>query len=612
MAQLRTSIATVSLAGTLPEKLRAAAAAGFDAVEVFEPDLLSCPLTPAQVRELAAERGLGISLFQPFRDPDDVDPAAVRRTVHRLHRKCEVARELGTDLLLVCSSVHPGAVREDGRLAEQLRALAEVAAGHGVRLAYEALAWGAHVRDYRHAARVVAAADHPALGNGVDSFHVLSRGDDPADIARIGADKLFFYQVADAPRLPMDVLPLSRHHRCFPGQGGFDLAGFHRAVLASGYSGPVSLEVFNDLFRQSDPAATAVDGMRSLRHLAELTSPDALPAAPRPGGWAFAEVSAAPGPARDVERLLGALGFTRTGVHRRGDVDLWSGGGARIVLNRRRPDVRAQLSSLGLRTPAPHALAERARELLAPLVHRPVGPGEADIPSLVAPDGTWVQFCEDTPTGGWLDDFVAVADERPAARGGAVVEIDHVALPQPFAGFDTASLFLTAVLGLRAHEVAEVAAPDGLVRSRAHTSEDSSIRIALNVGPTAAQLRGRPLASGHVAFRTEDAVGAARAFRRAGGQPLAVPANYYADLEARYGLDRELLATLAELGLLYDRDEHGELLHFFTRSVSREFFVEVLERRGGYRGFGAANTPVRLAAQRRAPGAEAEALPRNG
>ena len=47
---MRRSIATVCLSGTLEDKLAAAAAAGFDEVELFEPDLIASPWTPAEVR----------------------------------------------------------------------------------------------------------------------------------------------------------------------------------------------------------------------------------------------------------------------------------------------------------------------------------------------------------------------------------------------------------------------------------------------------------------------------------------------------------------------------------------------------------------------------------
>ena len=55
---MRRSIATVCLSGTLEEKLEAAAAAGFDGVELFEPDLIASPLQPAEVAQRLAELGL--------------------------------------------------------------------------------------------------------------------------------------------------------------------------------------------------------------------------------------------------------------------------------------------------------------------------------------------------------------------------------------------------------------------------------------------------------------------------------------------------------------------------------------------------------------------------
>ncbi len=44
------SIATVSISGTLPEKLHAIAAAGYQGVEIFENDLLYYTGTPAEIR----------------------------------------------------------------------------------------------------------------------------------------------------------------------------------------------------------------------------------------------------------------------------------------------------------------------------------------------------------------------------------------------------------------------------------------------------------------------------------------------------------------------------------------------------------------------------------
>ena len=102
----------------------------------------------------------------------------------------------------------------------------------------------------------------------------------------------------------------------------------------------------------------------------------------------------------------------------------------------------------------------------------------------------------------------------------------------------------------------------------------------------------------HVALTCSDVVAVARRARRRGLAFLPVPRNYYEDLVARFDLDAEFVAELESHGLLYDRDERGEFLHFYTATLG-EVFVEVVERRGGYEGFGAPNAPVRLAAQYR-------------
>src|SRR5690606_27310817 len=71
-------------------------------------------------------------------------------------------------------------------------------------------------------------------------------------------------------RLAMDVLQWSRHYRCFPGQGGLDVASVALNALLAGYEGPLSLEVFNDTFRQAPARQTARDAYRSLLHLQDV------------------------------------------------------------------------------------------------------------------------------------------------------------------------------------------------------------------------------------------------------------------------------------------------------------------------------------------------------
>src|SRR5689334_7161123 len=117
---MRRSIATVSLSGTLEEKLTAAAQVGFDGVEIFESDLINSASSPAQIRERAADLGLRIELYQPFRDFEGVEPGRLAANLSRASAKFRLMAELGADTMLVCSSV-TAPLGDDDLMAAQLR-----------------------------------------------------------------------------------------------------------------------------------------------------------------------------------------------------------------------------------------------------------------------------------------------------------------------------------------------------------------------------------------------------------------------------------------------------------------------------------------------------------
>jgi 4-hydroxyphenylpyruvate dioxygenase len=615
---MRTGIATVCLSGTLKEKMQACAIAGFDGIEIFEQDLVTSPLSPEDVRKMAADLGLGLDLYQPFRDFDGVTPDLLKANLRRAEAKFGLMSRLGMDTILVCSNVATATIDDDGLRASQLAQLAGLAGDHGIKVAYEALAWGKYVNDYEHAYRLVEMVDHPNLGTCLDSFHILSRDWDTAPIEQLNADKIFFVQVADAPKLSMDVLSWSRHYRVFPGEGQFALAKFMGHVVRAGYTGPVSLEVFNDVFRQSDVERTAVDAMRSLIWLEEqsakwLAATDAegaggaglrrrypmelatLPTVNEPAGFNFAEVKA--DDTAQLEKLLGQLGFAFQGRHRTKDVQLWTMGQARVIINEQAArHTEPAIAALGFDVDSPVIASARAQQLKAPVVARKVQADEEVFQGIAAPDSTEIFLCQGSPDGtaAWTREF-GEGLEHPSSGASAV--IDHVNLAQPWQHFDEAVLFYTSALALEPQPFAEVPSPGGLVRSQVMQTSDGAVRLVLNLAPVQqAQSEVRQTYQEHIAFAVEDLVATARDARRRGLEFLQIPANYYEDLDARFDLEPGFLATLRELNLLYDRDADGEFLHFYTATVGSVFF-EMVERRGNYDGYGAPNAPVRHAVQ---------------
>ena len=636
------SIATVSLSGTLEEKLQAAAAARFDAVEIFENDFLCFDGSARQVKALAADLGLKIALYQPFRDFEGVGEEQFRRNLDRAERKFDVMQEMGAPLMLVCSNATPQAIDDDARAAAQLRALAERAASRGLRIGYEALAWGARVNTYARAWCLVSEAAHPHLGLILDSFHTLAIGDDVAGIADIPGDRIFFVQLADAPRLKMDVLMLSRHFRCFPGQGELDVAAFLAQVVRSGYTGPISLEVFNDEFRASPTRPTAVDAKRSLLLLeeqvrarlpaeepaeaargaprVELFDP---PPAPDLHGIAWLEFAVDAAVARSLGGMLERLGFARAAKHRSKAVTLYRQGDASLILNAE-PNSFAQsyflvhgpsICAIALRAGDERAALARAEALGCARFEGRVGPNELTIPAVRSLDGSLLYFVADRP--GAADplqtDFIGDGGVSPAA---ADMTIDHVAQALPAGQFDSWVLFYRAILGLVPDDVWMLPDPHGLVRSRALANATRSVRFPLNISASRNTVTARSVATfagagvHHVAFRSDDIFAAVARCRASGLPLLSVPANYYDDLAARYDLAPGFVDRLQRHGLLYDRSGDGEYLQLYTEPFEDRFFFEIVQRIGGYDLYGAANAAVRMAAQTRrlAPAAELLAL----
>lgn len=619
---LQTSIATVSLSGGLAEKLEAIASAGFGGVEIFEADLLSFNGTPRDVAKMVEGLGLKILTFQPFRDFEGMPEPQRARTFARAERKFDLMQELGCSQLFVCSNVSPDSLAGLERAAADFHELGERAAKRGIRVGYEALGWGRHIYDYRDAWEVVRRADHPAIGIVLDSFHIFSRRTDLKALRSIPREKIFLVQLSDAPWLDMDVMQWSRHFRCFPGQGDFPLLDFMEAVADTGYDGPLSLEVFNDEFRAGSPRSVAVDGHRSLIYLldqlrgrADRITKSLPPLPPRPKclGIEFIEFAVDDEAEAELTRFIGALGFRQRGQHKSKAVARWSQGAINIVINSDNEGFAhsyqlthgPSVCALCLKVDSAAATLDRAEKLRDVPFRQPVGPGELEVPSVRGLGGSLLYFVDATSElrAIWDVDFDPVTPDAGGADAGLTV-VDHVSQSMYYEEMLSWLLFYNSLLDVTKTPQQDISDPGGIVKSQVIQANDGALRIVLNGSQSQQTLSSRFLSefvgSGvqHIAFATDDIVATVQALRANGVEMLAIPENYYDDLEARIDLSPERLDVLRDNDILYDRDEGGEYLQAYTQNFQNRFFFEIVERRG-YKGFGAVNAPIRLSAQSR-------------
>jgi 4-hydroxyphenylpyruvate dioxygenase len=630
-----TSIATVSISGDLPGKLAAIAAAGFDGFELFEADFTASSIGPEQLRSQIADLGLKLFALQPFRDFEGMLDAARGAAFSRAERKFDLMERLGTDLLLVPSNCAPQASDGVGRAAADLRELGERAAKRGFRIGFEALAWGRHVRDWTAAWEIVQRADHPAVGLVLDTYHLFVRGNPISPIRDVPVEKIAIVQLADAPSLDMEVLRHSRHLRNFPGQGDYPVTDVIAELLSIGYDGVLSHEIFNDDFRTAPALQTATDGYRSMMWLEEqlvaraarptllTSSVSAAPRwtdAPRPMpttelvGFAFVEFVVPTNAARtELHAFLCGLGFRQSHRHRTKAVDLFELGGTWIAVvaepesyTQALADTRrTTVSGIGLIATDAQAGRARAEAYQCTTVARHRGSNEAEIPAITGVGGTLIYLVDATSPHFTETDFVPTALD-PSQKGEVAasvttpwLRIDHVA--QAVAPYEllSAMLFYRAVLGLELQPPLEFADLNGLVTSRTVVSANGCIRIPLNTaaGAESSPERFRSTAHGsgvqHIALVADDLQRVLDVLDPA--MVLTIPTNYYEDLVARFDLSPQDVAELARRNLLYDRNESGVYLHLYTEEIHGVFFEFV--QRVGYSGFGAANAPIRLAAQ---------------
>jgi 4-hydroxyphenylpyruvate dioxygenase len=458
----------------------------------------------------------------------------------------------------------------------------------------------------------------------LDSFHTLCIRDDIAPIARIPSERIFFVQIADAPLIQLDPLSWSRHFRLFPGQGGMPVLPFMRNVIASGYAGPISLEIFNDEFRAAPPRPIAIDAMRSLVMLEEqlLAGPDdkpagiiagtlAPPAPPVCSGVEFVEFAVDDATRERLAALFEAMGFARAGQHKSKDVSLYAQGDVHLIINSEKESFArsfveqhgASVCALAFRVDDAQRTVERALRYRAQIFRGKVGPNELVIPAIRGLEGSLVYLVERFGEEGTIYDVdFNTGGVLAPASGCGLTRIDHIAQVMPRSQFDGALLFYRSVFGFDAEAAFEMIDPYGLIQSRVVESRERSIRMPLNASQAPNTTTARFVADyrgagvHHVAIATDDLF-ATVARMRANKVPLLdIPGSYYDNLAAVHDLAAERLAEMRRLSILYDRGPNGEFFHAYTRAFDHRFFFEFVERRD-YDGFGAANASVRLAAQ---------------
>ena len=618
----RLSIATTNVPGDLPQKLEQIAAAGFAGIELYEPDLTGFSGSAEDVGRLARSLGLKVNVLQPFYEFEGLSGAARDASFARLDHKLGVIKALGAETLLIGTSTHSEASSDTEQIVGDFRELADRVEKAGCRAALIALPWARHVTTELQALEIVQAVDSPAFGLALNSFFSLAGGEKAARLRDIPGERIFHAQLSDAPGLDFDITRLKNHFNLLPGQGGLNLASFVRIVARAGYRGPWSIARVGAT-AEGSREAHARDAYRSLVSLLDevatrepaLPRPlDGLPPRITPTGLEFIEF-AADGPDRErLISLLETMCFRKERRHRSKSVELWRQGAINIVINSETEGFAAKaraehgpcVCDMGLRVRDAEQTVTRATALGAPAFSQPVGAGELDIPAIKGVGGSVVHFIDEKSDlhRVWDIEFDPVPKERSVQPAG-LRRVDHVAQTMRYQEMQSWLTYYLSTFEMEKADVVDVADPSGVILSQALASPEGDVRLNLNGAGEPRTFAGAFLAQGfgagvqHLAFLSDDIFETSDLLTAGGFERLAMPANYYEDLRVRFDLPAEMIASLKTGDILYDRDGRGEYFQIYSVPIWGGFFFEVVERKGGYQGYGARNAPIRLAAQMR-------------
>jgi 4-hydroxyphenylpyruvate dioxygenase len=230
----------------LETKLSAAAAAGFQGIELFYEDIKlparamttgtfeeNLHISAQRFRDLCDKYSLKIFVFQPFKNYDGLlSPKRHAEKIAKLRNWLKVAKILGTDMIQIPSMFHRDpqvATGDEAKIVADLQEVADIGAEAGVRFVYESMAWGAHTDTWQQAWRLTQMVDRQNFGMCLDTYQILAqtwadctaesglrenaeerlRRDVEEFLKEVPLEKVYYIQLSDASRMSP---PLSESH----------------------------------------------------------------------------------------------------------------------------------------------------------------------------------------------------------------------------------------------------------------------------------------------------------------------------------------------------------------------------------------------------------------
>lgn len=245
----------------LETDIKAAAEAGFDLIEIWAAKLRVFLKTNTvdDLRALLADGGLqpySINSIEHITFRTDEDYTKIKAECEELS---SIAGQIGCPYVVVVPGKLPDGATKDRIIDESVRVLnelADIAAPHGVSLAFEFLGQtDCSVQTLDLCNEIVEKVNRDNIGNVLDTFHFYAGNSTFEAIDTLRPEKLFIFHINDAEDLPKESLTDAQ--RLYPGEGILPIKEIKSRFDKIGYDRMVSIEIFRPEYWDQDPFEVA-------------------------------------------------------------------------------------------------------------------------------------------------------------------------------------------------------------------------------------------------------------------------------------------------------------------------------------------------------------------
>jgi 2-keto-myo-inositol isomerase len=253
---------------SLPDQVEVAAKAGYDAVEPWINELRQYQQGGGSVEDLRkriADRGLAVPSSIGFAEWIVNDDAKRAAGLEQAKKDMELVRSIGGTHI---AAPPAGATKEKNidlvAAAERFAALVELGVKMEVIPQLEVWGFSANLSRLGETMFVATESKHPRACVLLDVYHLYKGGSDFAGLRLLSGAAMNCFHMNDYPAMPPREA-IADANRVYPGDGVAPLGELLGSLFATGFSGTLSLELFNRTYWEQDAFQVAKTGLEKMK-----------------------------------------------------------------------------------------------------------------------------------------------------------------------------------------------------------------------------------------------------------------------------------------------------------------------------------------------------------